>query len=236
MSLLILFSFLLFADFEQYWQREKHHHYISSPGGHDLPFCWSQWVLHWPKAIVEIVFHQQLLKATATPITSAAAAAAEPTTIISIIAKNIFSSLRPSGDTGRGKPIRGLSPSENQRLDFLWRKNLASCNATFARAFITLKSAILRVMIMKIKVSRCPNLDGSTRKKKERNKTKSIFFTVLYINTWVMIMVCKLHAFAALPILSAHTLWVAVVGCLCLLAKWHSRKEGRMQSAPRRRC
>ena len=134
-----LFSF--FADFEQYWQREKHHHYISSPGGHDLPFCWSQWVLHWPKAIVEIVFHQQLLKATATPITSAAAAAAEPTTIISIIAKNIFSSLRPSGDTGRGKPIRGLSPSENQRLDFLWRKNLASCNATFARAFITLKSA-----------------------------------------------------------------------------------------------
>ena len=137
-----LFSF--FADFEQYWQREKHHHYISSPGGHDLPFCWSQWVLHWPKAIVEIVFLQQLLKATATPITSAAAAAAEPTTIISIIAKNIFCSLRPSGDTGRGKPIRGLSPSENQRLVvfsffFFQRKNLADSTATFRQSLCKTK-------------------------------------------------------------------------------------------------
>ena len=42
---------------------------------------------------------------------------------------------------------------------------------------------------------------------KKRNKKKYFFFfTVLYIITWVMIMVCKLHAFAALPILSAHTL------------------------------
>ena len=43
-------------------------------------------------------------------------------------------------------------------------------------------------------------------KKKKRKKKKYFFFTVLYIITWVMIMVCKLHAFAALPILSAHTL------------------------------
>ena len=43
--------------------------------------------------------------------------------------------------------------------------------------------------------------------KKEKKRKKYIFFfTVLYIITWVMIMVCKLHAFAALPILSAHTL------------------------------
>ena len=41
--------------------------------------------------------------------------------------------------------------------------------------------------------------------KREKERKKIFFFTVLYIITWVMIMVCKLHAFAALPILSAHT-------------------------------
>ena len=73
-------TFPSFADFEQYWQREKHHHYLSSPRGHDLPFCWSQW----PKAIVEIV-SRFLLFATAAPAP-----------VISIIEKNFFHSPHPS--------------------------------------------------------------------------------------------------------------------------------------------